>query len=163
MLRRGPGGTVIGPDEELPAGLGDMPPPVQSRSPDPAPEGFQTEFSFTLPRGYVDASGTVHRQGRMRLATARDELLPLADDRVRDNPPYLTVVLLSRVITQLGSLDDEAVNARVIEHLFAADLAFLQDLYRRVNSEGTTRAVVTCPSCNEQIAVDLAGGRLGES
>jgi hypothetical protein len=126
-------------------------------------EAFQTEFSFTLPRGYLDNKGVLHREGKMRLATARDELLPLIDDRVRDNPPYLTVVLLSRVITKLGSLDADAVNASVVEHLFAADLAFLQDLYRRVNSEGTTRAIVTCPSCNEQIAVDLAGGRLGES
>ncbi len=127
------------------------------------PYELRTEFDFVLPRGYVDNSGTVHRTGTMRLATARDELLPLHDDRVRTNPPYLTVVLLARVITRLGNLEGESVNANVVEHLFASDLAFLQDLYRRVNSEGHTLAAVTCPACHEQFSVDLAGGRLGES
>jgi hypothetical protein len=125
--------------------------------------GLRTEFDFVLPRGFVDASGTVHRAGRMRLATARDELLPLHDDRVRANPPYLTVVLLARVITRLGDLEADAVTAQVVENLFASDLAFLQDLYRRINSEGHTLAAVTCPACHERFSVDLAGGRLGES
>lgn len=124
-------------------------------------EQLRTEFAFLLPRGYVDASGTVHRDGVMRLATARDELVPLRDDRVRENQAYLTVVLLARVITRIGTIDD--VHAGVIENLFAADLAFLQDLYRRVNTEGHTRAAVTCPSCNHRFAVDVSGGRLGES
>jgi hypothetical protein len=124
-------------------------------------ERLVTEFSFVLPRGYVDASGQVHRDGVMRLATARDELVPLRDDRVRENPAYLTVVLLGRVVTRLGSVTD--IHAGVIENLFAADLAFLQDLYRRVNQEGHTRAGVTCPECGHGFAVDLAGGRLGES
>jgi hypothetical protein len=121
----------------------------------------RTEFTFLLPRGYVDDSGTVHRDGVMRLATARDELVPLRDDRVRENPAYLTVVLLARVITRIGSVTD--VHAGVVEDLFATDLAFLQDLYRRVNTEGHTRAAVTCPSCDHTFAVDVAGGRLGES
>jgi hypothetical protein len=124
-------------------------------------EPLRTEFAFTLPRGYVDAAGTVHRDGVMRLATARDELVPLRDDRVRENPAYLTVVLLARVVTRLGEIDD--VHAGVIENLFASDLAFLQDLYRRVNQEGHTRAAVTCPSCQHELVVDVAGGRLGES
>jgi hypothetical protein len=124
---------------------------------------LQTEFDFVLPKGFVDANGEVHRHGTMRLATARDELLPLHDDRVRENPQYLSVVLLARVITRLGTLSDEDVNARVVENMFASDLAFLQDLYRRINSEGHTRATVTCPACKEQFAVDLTGGRLGES
>ena len=106
-------------------------------------------------------SGTVHRDGVMRLATARDELVPLRDDRVRENSAYLTVVLLARVITRIGTIDD--VHAGVVENLFAADLAFLQDLYRRVNTEGHTRASVTCPACSHQFAVDVSGGRLGES
>ena len=96
---------------------------------------LRTSFTFELPRGYVDGSGTVHRVGSMRLATARDELVPLADDRVRENPAYLTVVLLARVVERLGSVTD--VHPGIIENLFAADLAFLQDLYRRVNQEGT--------------------------
>lgn len=122
---------------------------------------LQTEFGFLLPRGYVDADGTVHRDGVMRLATARDELVPLRDDRVRENPPYLTVVLLARVITRIGSITD--VHAGIVEDLFATDLAFLQDLYRRVNTEGHTRATVACPACEHRFALDIAGGRLGES
>jgi len=125
--------------------------------------GLRTEFAFELPRGYVDAAGTVHRAGVMRLATARDELVPLRDDRVRENAAYLSVVLISRVVVRLGTVDD--VHPGVIEDLFASDLAFLQDFYRRINSEGHTRAQVTCPSCQEDFAVDLSGGggRLGES
>jgi len=129
-----------------------------SREPE---QGLRTEFSFLLPRGYVDGSGTVHRDGVMRLATARDELVPLRDDRVRENPAFLTVVLLGRVVTRIGTIDD--VHAGIIENLFASDLAFLQDLYRRINQEGHTRAAVTCPNCEHQFAVDVAGGRLGES
>jgi hypothetical protein len=140
------------------------PPPAAAPPPRrTASESFQTEFSFTLPRGFVDRNGGVHREGAMRLATARDELLPTFDDTVKRHPPYLTVVLLARVITKLGDLGPDDITTNVMENLFAADLAFLQDLYRRINSEGTTRAVVTCPSCHEEISVDVASGRLGES
>jgi hypothetical protein len=126
-----------------------------------ARERLRTEFPFVLPRGYVDDSGTVHREGVMRLATARDEILPLRDPRVRENEAYLTVVLLGRVITRLGSLPQ--VTNGVIEGLFASDLAFLQDLYRRVNQEGHTHVEVTCPACENAFAVDLSGDGLGES
>ena len=119
-------------------------------------------FEFELPRGYLDPAGVLHKTGAMRLATARDELLPLHDDRVRSNPAYLTVVLLSRVITRLGTLEDDEVRASVVENLFASDLAFLQDLYRRINTEGHTRAAVKCPACGETFTVDLAGGSQGE-
>jgi hypothetical protein len=122
---------------------------------------MRTEFAFELPRGYVDDAGVLHRSGTMRLATARDELVPLRDDRVRENPPYLTVVLLARVVTRIGDVTD--VHVGVIENLWASDLAFLQDMYRRINSEGHTRAGVTCPGCGHRFDVDLAGGRLGES
>lgn len=124
-------------------------------------QSLRTEFAFELPRGYVDDGGTVHRSGVMRLATARDELVPLRDDRVRENPAYLTVVLLARVITTLGSITD--VHAGIVENLFASDLAFLQDMYRRINSEGHTRASVACPECGHTFAVDLSGSRPGES
>jgi hypothetical protein len=127
----------------------------------PAEPPLRTEFDFVLPRGYVDGDGVVHREGTMRLATARDELLPLYDGRVRERPEWLTVVLLSRVLTRLGTLTD--ITDQVIERLFASDLAFLQDLYRRINQEGHTRAAVTCPSCQHQFDVDVSGGRLGES
>lgn len=141
-------------------GLADLvePPP---RAASPQPERMRTEFDFLLPRGYVAPDGTVHRDGTMRLATARDELLPLRDDRVRENPAYLTVMLLGRVVTRIGTVND--VHAGVVEDLFASDVAFLQDLYRRVNQEGHTRASVQCPSCQERFDVDVAGGRLGGS
>jgi hypothetical protein len=122
---------------------------------------LRTEFEFELPRGYVDGSGNVHRRGSMRLATARDELVPLHDDRVRENEAYLTIVLLARVITRLGTIDD--VHAGILENMFASDVAFLQDLYRRVNQEGHTRAEIACPACRHEFSVDVAGGRLGES
>jgi hypothetical protein len=120
-----------------------------------------TEFPFVLPRGYVDDSGTVHREGVMRLATARDEILPLRDPRVRDNEAYLTVLLLSRVVTQLGTLD--AVTPPVIEGMWATDLSFLQDHYRRINTEGVARATVQCPSCTHGFEVEMSGSRPGES
>ena len=122
---------------------------------------LRTEFPFLLPRGYVDGNGTVHRDGVMRLATAKDEILPQRDPRVRENEAYLTILLLSRVVTRIGTLPD--VNPGVMENMFASDLAFLQDLYRRINQEGTTNAAVTCPACKHDFSVDLAGGRLGES
>lgn len=122
---------------------------------------MRTEFDFELPRGYVDGDGVVHRHGTMRLATARDELLPLYDERVQENPAFTTVVLLGRVVTRLGNLP--MMNAQVIENMFASDVAFLQDFYRRINAEGHTRAAVTCPECSQRFTIDLAGGRLGES
>lgn len=94
---------------------------------------FQTEVEFTLPKGYLDADGTLHRNGIMRLATAADEILPLKDPRVQQNPAYLTIIVLARVITKLGSLAD--VNTKVIEGLFASDLNYLQQLYEKLNSE----------------------------
>jgi hypothetical protein len=120
---------------------------------------LQTEFAFELPKGYVDEDGTPHRRGIMRLATARDEIMPLRDPRVRDNEAYLTVLLLSRVVTELGTLP--SVTPGVIEGLFASDLAFLQDLYSRVNHEGTSQVAVVCPECRYEFEVDVAGGRPG--
>ena len=143
------------------ADLAERPAPEVSGDSAARPEPLRTEFAFELPRGYVDGSGNVHRSGVMRLATGRDELVPLRDDRVRENPAYLSVVLLARVVTRLGTIDD--IHAGIIENMFATDVAFLQDLYRRVNQEGHTRAGVTCPSCRHTFAVDVAGSRLGES
>ncbi|MEU3033773.1 hypothetical protein [Streptomyces griseoaurantiacus] len=126
-----------------------------------ASDVLRTEFSFHLPRGYVDEQGTVHRDGVMRLSTARDELIPLRDLRVQENPAYLSVVLLGRVITRLGTLT--SVHDGVVENMFASDLAFLQDFYRQINAEGHTRAAVRCPHCSEPFEVELGGSRLGES
>ncbi|MGW5969672.1 hypothetical protein [Streptomyces sp. NPDC055186] len=137
---------------------------VPPAAPAPAPRedhGLRTEFEFELPRGYVDEAGSVHRHGAMRLATARDELRPQIDLRVKENPAYLSVVLLSQVITRIGTITD--VHAGIVERMYATDVAFLQDFYRRVNSEGHTRAAVTCPHCEGGFEVDLSGGRLGES
>ena len=155
-MRRGHGAGVGLDERPEVSGDSDRAVPVA-----PRPEPLRTEFPFELPRGYVDGSGNVHRSGVMRLATGRDELVPLRDDRVRENPAYLSVVLLARVVTRLGTIDD--IHAGIIENMFATDVAFLQDLYRRVNQEGHTTASVTCPACEHAFAVDVAGGRLGES
>ena len=136
-------------------------PPRPPAEADQPRQALRTEFEFELPRGFVDQTGVVHRSGAMRLATARDELLPLHDDRVRENAAHLTVVLLGRVITRLGTLPE--VNDSIVERMFASDVAFLQDLYRRINQEGHTRASVTCPACAHEFSVDVAGGRMGES
>jgi hypothetical protein len=116
---------------------------------------FQTEHEFTLPMGYVDRDGTLHRDGVMRLATAADEILPLKDPRVQKNPAYLTVILLARVVTRLGAI--EPVTPNVIEGLFAADLAHLQRLYNDVNRLDEGREVVTCPNCSHTFAPELVG------
>ena len=114
---------------------------------------LQTEFEFTLPRGYVDQDGNIHRQGVMRLATAMDEIAPMRDPRVRGNQAYLVVILLSRVIKKLGDLRD--LNTGVIEALFSADLAYLQDFYRRINENGSDTTEVVCPECAHRFEFDV--------
>jgi len=115
---------------------------------------LQTQFEFTLPRGYVDSEGNVHTRGVMRLATAMDEIAPLRDVRVAANQAYLTIILLARVVVKLGSLNQ--VNTGVIENLFAADMAYLQAFYRQINEEGTTIIKRPCPACQQEIEIDLA-------
>ncbi len=158
---RAVGGSALAasPESFDPGGAAAAAPPGVTAGPAPEPP-LRTEFDFVLPRGYVDADGAVHRHGTMRLATARDELLPLYDGRVKERPEYLSVVLLARVVTRLGDVEP---TDWVIEHLFASDLAFLQDLYRRINQEGHTRAAVCCPACQHDFTVDLSGGGLGGS
>jgi hypothetical protein len=119
---------------------------------------FATEFEFVLPKGFLDSTGTLHREGTMRLATAADEILPLKDPRVQNNSAYLIVILLSRVVTRLGALD--TVNPKVIEGLFAGDLGYLQDFYNRINSTQTRRVKVACPQCQHGFDVEpeIAGG-----
>ena len=114
---------------------------------------LQTEFAFTLPIGYPDAEGNLHKEGTMRLATAIDEVGPLKDPRVQSNPAYLLIIVLSRVITRLGTL--EYINPKTIEGLYAADLAHLQDLYRRINENGHGRIQTTCPHCEQRFEVEL--------
>jgi hypothetical protein len=124
---------------------------------------MQTEYAFTLPKGYVDAAGDVHREGTIRLATARDEIEPLRDVEVRRNEAYLTVLLLSRTVTRLGELED--VTPEVIEGLYATDFDHLQRLYERINSDGEAVGAVTCPHCEQPFEVDLSeieDGPLGE-
>lgn len=117
---------------------------------------FQTEYEFVLPKGYVDEEGQLHRDGIMRLATAADEILPLKDPRVQSNPAYLTIIILSRVVTRLGSL--EAINPRIIEGLFASDIAFLQSLYERINGDGQNKIAAVCPKCGQEFEVTCAPG-----
>ena len=120
---------------------------------------IRTEFEFFLPRGYVDAEGNIHREGTMRLATAADEILPLRDPRVQSNSAYLVVILLSRVITRLGSVDP--INPKVIEGLFAGDLSYLQEFYNRINGSGTPAFKMVCPHCNQSFEAEPES--LGES
>ncbi len=115
---------------------------------------LRTEHAFTLPRGYVDGRGTVHRTGTMRLATARDEIEPLRDPGVRQNEAYLTVLLLARVITRIG--DVTTITPDLVEGLFAADFDHLQRLYERVNMDGDSVGVISCPDCAHEFEVDLS-------
>ena len=124
---------------------------------------MRTEYAFTLPRGYVAADGTVNREGVMRLATARDEIEPLRDAGVRQNEAYLSVLLLSRVVTRIGEISE--ITPQLIENLFAADFDHLQRLYERLNTDGEAVGSITCPACSHAFEVDLSeieDGRLGE-
>jgi hypothetical protein len=115
---------------------------------------METTFTFTLPRGYVDPEGGRHRTGIMRLATARDEIETMQDPRAAGNEPYLSVLLLSRVVTRLGEL--ERMTPEVVEGLFASDFAFLEDLYERLNAPEPVLVGVSCPSCSAQFHVKTA-------
>jgi hypothetical protein len=117
---------------------------------------LQTEHSFTLPKGLVDADGTLHSDGTMRLATALDEIAPLRDERVVANSAYLTVILLSRVITRLGGLS--TVTPKTVEQLFASDLEYLQELYNRLNYGDQRSLSVRCPGCAREFEVHAPGG-----
>lgn len=115
---------------------------------------FQTEMEFVLPCGYADRDGTLHREGVMRRATAADEIVPLGDSRVVKNSAYLIVILLSRVITRLGSLS--AINPKVIEELYAADVAYLQGLYNSLNRIEESEPAVICPECRHTFHTETA-------
>ncbi len=114
---------------------------------------FQTEFEFTLPRGYVDDNGDLNKKGTMRLATAADEVLPMKDPRVQSNPAYLNIILLSRVVSKLGNL--ETINTKVIENLFASDMSYLQEFYGRINENGTSKIKSECPKCEHQFEMEV--------
>lgn len=114
---------------------------------------LQTEFEFTLPKGYVDNEGNLHRTGAMRLARASDEILPMKDPRVKQNPAYLTIIVLSRVIVRLGNV--EMITPKVVEELFSGDLAYLQDFYQRINQNGNGNIKTTCPKCEHAYEVEL--------
>jgi hypothetical protein len=109
---------------------------------------LQTEYNFKLPKGFVDSDGNLHKDGVMRLATAADEILPLKDPRVQSNPAYLTIILLSRVVTRLGTL--QSINPGIIENLYVSDLSYLQELYNKVNGDGSILFSVKCPDCGHQ-------------
>jgi hypothetical protein len=118
---------------------------------------FKTQHAFRLPRGYVDENGAIHRDGVMRLATARDEILPLQDYRVQANRAYLVICLLSRVIVKLG--DHNGVSVDMVESMFSTDLAYLQEFYRKINEDGgAPRHHVACRKCNHEMDVDIVTG-----
>ena len=121
--------------------------------------GISYRVPISFARGFVDPdSGETYRDGVMRLATARDEILPLQDYRVQANRAYLVIVLLSRVITKLGDLD--RVRVETIENLFSTDLAYLQEFYRKINEEGSPRIHLNCPKCNHEFDVDGITGAI---
>ena len=110
------------------------------------------EFPFTLPHGFRDSEGNMHREGVMRMSTAYDEIAPLKDARVQSNPGYLVLILLSRVITRLGEV--QHINPKLLEGLLSGDLVYLQDLYQRINETGHARLAVTCPHCKGDFEVE---------
>lgn len=112
-----------------------------------------TEFNFTLPKGLVDSQGALHRQGCIRLATAKDELYAQKDRRVQEDPDYAVLVLLSRVITRLGTLS--TITPELLENLFSPDLAYLRELYNRINQQGNAYIPVQCPTCSTHFNVEL--------
>ena len=114
---------------------------------------METVFEFTLPKGYMDGAGELHRKGKMRLATAGDEISATRDPRVLSNPSFLTIVILSKVVTELDGV--EMVSATLIEKLFTADLAFLQDMYQRINDIEPPTMEVVCPDCGKRFRVPL--------
>src|SRR5437763_405172 len=126
---------------------------------------FKTEFEFTLPKGFVDEQGNLHRKGVMRLATAKDEIIPLQDFRVKNNRAYLVIILLSRVITKLGDLKEGEVNPGIVEGLFSADLSYLQEFYRQITERGTANGRAKWPSCCQTSHASSGPGAtaLGES
>lgn len=108
---------------------------------------IQTEFEFILPKGFLDIDGNLHRKGVMRLSTAMDEIVPLRDPRVKSNPAYATVIILARVITKLGALDE--ISPTVVENFFACDLSYLQKFYRQINElEEAPEPIVVVSSPN---------------
>lgn len=113
---------------------------------------FRTELEFTLPKGYVDEDGNLHREGVMRLATAADEILPLEDLRVGRNPAYLLIILLSRVVVKLGKID--SITPQIIEGLFTEDLTFLQNFYNQINGNTNGHILTECPKCHHHYEVD---------
>jgi hypothetical protein len=116
---------------------------------------LQTEFEFSLPKGVIGKDEKIHKNGVMRLATAADEILPLKDPRVQANTAYLTVILFSRVITELGDMKADDINPKVIESLFVSDLAYLRTFYERINGNGAAKISTTCPKCENKFELDL--------
>ncbi len=120
---------------------------------------MDTVYEFTLPKGYMDSTGELHRRGKMRLATAGDEISATHDPRVLSNPSYLTIVVLSRVITELEGV--EGITATLVEKLFTADLAYLQDMYQRINDIEPPTMHFVCPECGKEHDIPLNFTREG--
>jgi phage FluMu protein gp41 len=122
---------------------------------------FSTEIEFVLPKGYLDGDGTLHREGMMRLATAADEIVPLKDPRVKNNPAYLSIILLARVVTKLGGV--EQITPNTIENLFSEDMQSLQNLYNEINhvQSSGSKEPINCPECNHAFEVEHAS--MGEA
>jgi hypothetical protein len=112
---------------------------------------FKTEYEFTLPRGFIDKDGNLHKKGVMRLSTAKDEIAPLQDHRVRTNQAFMIIILLSRVIVKLGDLN--SIDSRMVEQFFSIDLDYLQRFYQKINESENTDISFQCPHCSEDISI----------
>jgi len=115
---------------------------------------IHTEFDFTLPKGLLDAEGNLHRQGLMRLATAKDEIIVQKNRAAQENTVYAAIVMLSQVITRLGNLTD--ITPNLLENLFSRDLAYLREFYNQINQQGDAYIPVQCPQCNSSFQVELS-------
>lgn len=124
---------------------------------------FSTEYQFCLPKGYIDDDGNLHQKGVMRLANAGDEINSTKDSRVQTNPAYLSVIVLSRVITKLGTLPEGSINPKLIEKLFISDFAYLRSFYENVNANGNSKISTVCPKCENKIEVDIASNSSGSN
>jgi len=118
---------------------------------------LQTEYEFILPKGYVDDEGNLHKEGKMKLSTAADEILPMKDPRVQGNPAYLTIILLSRVVTRLGNL--KMITPKVIEGLFSTDFTYLQEMYTRINQNGSNSLKAVCPKCEHSFELEVSSNK----
>ena len=111
------------------------------------------EYEFYLPIGYEDDRGVFHRRGKMRLATALDEIEINNSPQSKLKTRYRDCLLFSRVLESLGTLTE--ITPEVIENLYEADFIYLQMLYNKLNSDYNEHVITKCPHCGHVNSTDL--------